>query len=820
MLQVRGGIGRKWELSGLLNAIQARSRVGHSQERCSGHGPPGKVRCLLAPRRRYFLPTMENAPSLSRGQVHRALRSFVVSGGLWGAWGQAIGLGTAAFTGFALYLGADGAFIALFTSAAYFIALTQLLAPLLSASLGDKKRFVVAGGFVQVGLRGLPLLIPFLVPEQYRLAALVAMVGLSLFSGYVVSPFFNTWIANVVPENIRARFASRQTIVSTLVAMAAGFAIGQFLDLFPGEGGFAWVFAAGTLFGLLGYLNLLRAPFPRQTAAGDDQGTRLGDLLHPFRDPNFRRVALFYGLWTFALGLAGPLYSVFMLDSLRISYTEISIFNALFMVASIASYRFWAGLIDRFGARPVLQILMTPAAFLPLVWAFNQPGSYHLVPVALILSGILFSGIAVGVNPLLYRLLPQGEKRTVYLAAWSVTVNLMGALGPLLSGLLVAQLEGLRFSFLGVSMGKLQVVFVLSTLARLAPLLILRTVQDDRRATSRGLLSRMLRGNVLGYAYNATIFSLASGEGTRARAAEALGRSGNPLAIEQLVQALADASPRVRRSAARALGESRSESAAGPLVRELLDGASDIRSEAAEALGRLGFSAGIDPLVEALSDADPRVRISAIRGLASIRGDEVHELLFWHFESDFDPLTFPTLVDVLGERQDRRIVKPTLVRLAGFSSPAVRLQLLNGVCRALGSGDQFYRLLSREDTDRVAAITRLLRRSANSLGSARCIDAAHRTKLKNLCAEVVVAYEEEKEEAMVETVRQIVRTVRDGLSATGDQAYGVLSVYVVLIALGNFINSPAREASPAAREIFLAVSLNRLSTLVRDIDRS
>ena len=762
---------------------------------------------------------MDYVAQLSRGQVNRALRSFVVAAGFWGAWGQAVGLGTAAFTGFALYMGADGAFIALFTSAAYFLALGQLLAPMLSAGMGDRKRFVVGGGLVEIGFRGLPLIIPFLVPEPYRLAALVAMVGLSLLSGYLVSPVYNTWIANVVPENIRARFTSRQTIVSTIVAMAAGFAIGQFLDLFPGAGGFVWVFAAGSVLGLLGYISLLRAPFPRQTAASDEQGTRLGDLLHPFRDPKFRRVALFYGLWTFALGLAGPLYSVFMLDRLRISYTEISIFNALFMLASIAGYRFWAGLIDRFGARPVLQILMTPAAFLPCVWAFNQPGAYHLVPVALILSGILFSGIAVGVNPLLYSLLPRGEKRTVYLAAWSVTVNLMGALGPLLSGLIVAHLEDLRFSVLGVSMGKLQVVFALSTLARLAPLLILRTVKDTPKATSRSLLARMLRGNILSYAYNTTIFSLATGEGTRARAAEALGRSGNPLAIEQLVQALADASPRVRRSAARALGESRSESAAEPLVRELLDGASDIRSEAAEALGRLGFSTSIDPLVEALNDADPRVRISAIRGLAGMRGDEVHELLFWHFESDFDPLTFPTLVDVLGERQDRRIVKPTLVRLADFSSPAVRLQLLNGVCRALGAGDQFYRLLSREDTARVAAIARLLRRSADALSSARCIDPAYRAGLKDLCLQVVSAYEEEKEEEMVEAVRQVVGTVRDGLSATGGQAYGVLSAYVVLIAIGNFIKSPAREASPMAREIFLAVSLNRLSSLVRDIDR-
>ena len=183
-----------------------------------------------------------------------------------------------------------------------------------------------------------------------------------------------------MPENIRARFSSRQTIVSTIVAMVAGFAIGQFLDLFPAggkENGFVWVFAAGTVFGLIGYLYLLRAPFPQQSAATDEQGARLRDLIQPFHDANFRRAALFYGRWTFGIGLAGPLYSVFMLDRLQISYTEISIFNALFLLISIGGYRVWAGLIDRFGSKPVLQILMVPACLLPFIWAFNQPGSYY-----------------------------------------------------------------------------------------------------------------------------------------------------------------------------------------------------------------------------------------------------------------------------------------------------------------------------------------------------------------------------------------------------------------------------------------------------------
>ena len=52
--------------------------------------------------------------------------------------------------------------------------------------------------------------------------------------------------------------------------------------------------------------NLLRAPFPREEHARDSH-PKLADLIEPFRDANFLRAVLFYGLWTLALGLAGPL---------------------------------------------------------------------------------------------------------------------------------------------------------------------------------------------------------------------------------------------------------------------------------------------------------------------------------------------------------------------------------------------------------------------------------------------------------------------------------------------------------------------------------
>ena len=303
-----------------------------------------------------------------------------------------------------------------------------------------------------------------------------------------------------------------------------------------------------------------------------------------------------------------------------------------------------------------------------------------------------------------------------------------------------------------------------------------------------------------------------------ARATLALGRSGSPLALEQLTQALADASPVVRRSAARALGETGFESATQHLIAVLIDGSSDIRPEAAEALGRLGHSVGVDPLIDALEDADPRVRMSAIRGLSEIKGPNVRELLYWYFSGSFDRLTFPTLVDVLSQLGDHRVVKPTMQRLASFSSPAVRLQLLNSVSRALGANDEFYRLLSLDDTTRVDAITRLLRRTGASISRSKVLASDVRSELKKEFVVVLQAFDREDMPDMENATRRISILIRDGLKVTGQRPFEVLSVFLVILAVEDFLRNDSRADLGAGGEVFLAVCLKRVGELVYHLE--
>ena len=750
------------------------------------------------------------------------MRAFVTASGIWGVWGQCVGVGTAVFTGYALMLGADDSFIALLSSCALLLGTVQLISPVLGTRFRNKKKLILGLGIGEVSWRCATILIPvFFLPPAY-LPVLAVMVGISLTCTYLASPFHNTWIANTVPERIRARFFSRQTIITSIVAVAAGFVVGQFLDLFPESEkytGFSVVFGIGAVAGFLGFVFLFRAPWPRQEPEEEEEAEvrSLQMFTQPFRDSNFRQATLFLGTWSLAVGIAGPLYSVYMLQWLGISYTEIALFNGLFVVSSIVGNRVWANLVDRFGSKPVLQILMMPAALIPFGWILNEPGQYYFVPISLFFAGFLFSGISVAVTPLQYSLLPEGDLRPYYLACWSAVVNLMAAGGPLLGGLLALYLRDTEFAAFGLTVTSLKIIFVISAILRLLTLIQLRYVRDRSTLSSGGLLAQMFQGNVLSYAYNAAVYGIASHEQRRARATLALGRSGSPLALEQLTQALADASPVVRRSAARALGETGFESATQHLIAVLIDGSSDIRPEAAEALGRLGHSVGVDPLIDALEDADPRVRMSAIRGLSEIKGPDVRELLFWYFSGSFDRLTFPTLVDVLSQLGDHRVVKPTMQRLDSFSSAAVRLQLLNSVSRALGAKDEFYRLLSLDDTARIDALTRLLRRAGSVTTASRVLSGDTCSTLKSEFALLLQAFDREDVADMESATRRISILIRDGLRATKRQPFEVLSVFLVILAVEDFLRSEGRQDLGAGVEVFLSVCLKRMSELVREL---
>jgi hypothetical protein len=228
-------------------------------------------------------------------------------------------------------------------------------------------------------------------------------------------------------------------------------------------------------------------------------------------------------------------------------------------------------------------------------------------------------------------------------------------------------------------------------------------------------LFRLFRGDFVLYLVHSFMIDRARTERMRVYTVNGLGRAGNPLATSPLLDALDDPGPEVRREAAVALGKVRATDAVPRLIREMEDCESDIRSEAAEALGRIGDHSALLPLFHALGDRDVRLRNTAVSALAVLGGRKAREKLLELFAVSYDTALFPALAESLSRLGERSIVEPVMRRLGEYESMVLRLQLLNAVCRVLGGGNEFYRILSKHEYARVDEVNRLIRRAQRAV---------------------------------------------------------------------------------------------------------
>lgn len=112
----------------------------------------------------------------------------------------------------------------------------------------------------------------------------------------------------------------------------------------------------------------------------------------------------------------------------------------------------------------------------------------------------------------------------------------------------------------------------------------------------------------------------------RCRAAQGLGESRDPRAVEPLLRALRDPAGDVRARAAAALGRLRDERAIGPLIAAMGDAKVSVRSGASAAIKKFGKRA-YRPLLDAYQKASGESRMALIDVLAHHKTAEVFALL-------------------------------------------------------------------------------------------------------------------------------------------------------------------------------------------------
>ncbi|MCU0632701.1 MAG: HEAT repeat domain-containing protein [Methanolinea sp.] len=164
-------------------------------------------------------------------------------------------------------------------------------------------------------------------------------------------------------------------------------------------------------------------------------------------------------------------------------------------------------------------------------------------------------------------------------------------------------------------------------------------------------------------------------EDVRWKAAIALGEIGDFRAISPLISLLEDQDRFVQSRAAYALGQFGSLGLP-PLIVALESGGPDVRRGAALALGKIGDPGAIDPLLVALDDREDSVRSAALEALPSL-GDEAFPRILAHLRLS-SPAVRALTLQSLREMTDRKVLerfRPHLAEADEETKEAILSQL-------------------------------------------------------------------------------------------------------------------------------------------------
>lgn len=531
---------------------------------------------------------------------------------------------------FIQFLGGGDAWIGVFTAIPSLIGLLQIPGAIWGRSFPFYKRFIAPGG-ITWRLMYIPLVaVPFLpIPHTAGLFLVLACVSLGSVAIQLVSPIYNDWLAEMIPANSRGWFFSRRNAMQAAVGSVAALAGGLITDGFNRAGkeseGFAVIFALGVVFAGISqiYFNKM-TDLVRENPIKSNLKEGVVAMGTPFRDREFRRTLIFLTAFTIASGFAGNLFGAYAFETLKMSMTALQITAICHAVGNIASIRMWGFFGDKYGNKPVLAILTVGIAITPLPWIFCRPGDDVFNAVILgighILAGICWGGISVCQFNLLLAT-ARDDDRANYIGAGMALQALMGAVAPLLGAVVMA---GLRPQ-LGAALAY-HWIFILTMVMRALSILFLQGVKETGSMSIRGTLQELSKISPSGIIAMRTM-TRTGDESTRQEAIAAVGSSHFEIARDEIIKALHDPSPRVRRQASAALAEIGGAGAVDALLHVLRDHPDLVEEEPIEALGQLGQESAIPVLATYLLSPRPLVRRATARAIGQIGGDEGAELL-------------------------------------------------------------------------------------------------------------------------------------------------------------------------------------------------
>lgn len=390
-------------------------------------------------------------------------------------------------TGLLIYLKASTVQIGLVNVIVYLCNTFQLLSPLLLNRFEKRKKLLIISRiivlFSNIVLIGIVCFLPFQNSVQVALV-LICIALLNIVSASTAQGV-SLWHMGSIPENRRATHFSQSTAFNNLAIYIFVLLGSSVLDHFKAEGealaGFtilriaALFFAAGDIF----WLTKIKE-YPYEDTKGPVKLKAI--FTEPFKHKQYLPSILILFFWNFVATTSGSYYTVYMLDTLNMSYSFINICAALYVPMVFLVRRRWANYIDRTSWLSTLYKVLFAYGIIFFTHALVMEGTEWFYLIVALLCYIFSPALNIILPNMSFYHLPK-ESQTICLSVSSTFANLGAMCGTYYAIFFMSAFQDCSFELFGKTFvtGQIMPCFT-GAMIILFGLFVYRLHQKEQRA--------------------------------------------------------------------------------------------------------------------------------------------------------------------------------------------------------------------------------------------------------------------------------------------------------------------------------------------------
>ncbi|HTZ50400.1 MAG TPA: MFS transporter [Spirochaetia bacterium] len=438
------------------------------------------------------------------GELPAIMKRHIATGTMGSAWGNLItGI---IYVYFGNAVGLSRLQWGILTGIGSWVVVAQPIGTILADRLGSRRVFWFWTALTDRFLRMAGVLTAFLLWASGRPEAGVAFMSAicvgTLIGNLSPGPWYG-WFVTIIPKEVQGAFWGRRdswiSLVVTLVVLPSGLVMDLVPPAYKTEMAAAILLAASCVgfMDLLIHQTLPEPPIRRVAVERRRKWFRRATfgMLVPLRDRRFRPWLVFTASWNLSQSLGGSLATLYLLENIGFKNDLLGGMFSMTITGLLATFvaaRRLGRMVDRFGVKRVLKFSHLLWSFVPACWLVATPGhALFWVSLGSVL-GTVFSTSATNASVKLATRFPSSDDGGMYIAVSTVMANVANGVGALLAGLFLTALGPWTLSVLGLVLSAFPVLFLISTVLRLATFLFLlprvRTTTGTPEAESPFLL--------------------------------------------------------------------------------------------------------------------------------------------------------------------------------------------------------------------------------------------------------------------------------------------------------------------------------------------